>query len=209
MRRSRLPALAVLIPLVLAGPATSDEQDKNFVVTVDGKEVGIDIGDTLEVDTADGKKIKLALKRAAEVTHRGNMLSFAHRGDLGVSSSDIDKDIRQHLLASANGTIIIVQEYAGLDPTSLLELMLTSVTEESIAAGGKMTKAEAKREAGGREIKGLKAEIVNGSDKTHVEAFTLGAGGKGIVIITQIADDYRDTDQALLDLFWKSLKLKL
>ena len=209
MRLMYLAALAALVLATPGGLVLAGEQDKNFVLTVDGKEVGIDIGDTIEVDTAGGQKIKLALRRAAEVTHRGGMLSFSHRGDLGVSNTDIDKDIRQHLLATANGTIIIVQEYAGLDPTSLLELMLTSVTEESVAAGGKMTKADAKRQAGGREIKGLKAELVNGSDKTHVEAYTLGATGKGLVIITQIADDYRDADQAVLDLFWKSLKLKL
>lgn len=209
MRCIHLGAVTALMLGTLGGLALADEQGKNFVLSVDGKEVGIDIGDTLEVDTAGGRKIKLSLKRAAEVTHRGGMLSFSHRGDLGVSSTDIDKNIRQHLLASANGTIIIVQEYSGLDPTSLLELMLTSVTEESVAAGGKMTKAEARREAAGREIKGVKAELVNGSDKTHVEAYTLGSDGKGLVIITQIADDYRDADQPLLDLFWKSLKLKL
>lgn len=209
MRCIHLGAVAALMLGTLGGLALADEQGKNFVLSVDGKEVGIDIGDTLEVDTADGQKIKLSLKRAAEVTHRGDMLSFSHRGELGVSNTDIDKDIRQHLLATANGTIIIVQEYAGLDPTSLLELMLTSVTEESVAAGGKMTKAESKREAGGREIKGLKAELVNGSDKTHVEVYTLGTAGKGLVIITQIADDYLDIDQAVLDLFWKSVKLKL
>ena len=209
MRLRLVCRLMVGLALAMAGQALADEQDKNFVLSVDGKDIGIDLDDTLEVETAGGQKIKLSLKRAAEVTHRGDLLSFAHRGELTVSSTEIDKGIKQHLLASANGTVIIVQEYSGLDPTSLLEFMLTSVTEEAVAAGGKMTKAEAKREAAGREIKGLKAEIVNGSDKTHVEAYTLGAGSKGLVIITQIADDYRDADQPVLDLFWKSLKVTL
>ncbi|MEZ5924492.1 MAG: hypothetical protein R3D57_08900 [Hyphomicrobiaceae bacterium] len=202
---------AVLATLMLAGGVTaaSSEQDKNFVVTIDGREVGIDLGESLEVETSSGQKVQLSLRRAEKVTFRGALMSFVHRGDMAVSSTTLDKDITQHLLASANGTVIIVQEYEGLDPTTLLELMLTSVTEESIAAGAKMTKAETTRDAGGQAIKGLKAEVVNGSDKTEVEAYTIGKDGKGVVIVTQMADDYHDIDQALLDEFWKSLALKL
>jgi hypothetical protein len=199
----------MLVLLAAMGtPSLSEEQDKNYVLTVDGKEVGIDLGENIDVEISGGQKVKIALRRAEQVTFRGAMLSFAHRGDLSVSSSAIDKDITQHLLASANGTVIIVQEYAGLDPTSLVELMLTSVAEESVAAGGKITKSPTARSAGSREIKGLKAEVVNGSDKTHIETYALGGSGKGIVIITQISDDYRDIDQALLDGFWASLLLK-
>jgi hypothetical protein len=203
----RLWIAAVLLLVSPAVVASAEEQGKNFVLTVDGREIGIDIGDSLEVEMADGRKVKVALKRAEEVTFHGEMLSFAHRGDLAVSSTKNDTGIRQHLLASANGTVIIVQEYARLDPTSLLELMLTSVTEESVAAGGKLTRTEATRKVSGRDIKGLKAEVVNGRDKTLVEAYTLGSTGKGLVIITQIADDSRDTDQAVLDMFWKTLSL--
>lgn len=201
--------LMLSLMAAITTPVHAGEQDKNYVLTVDGKEIGIDIGDRIEVEAASGQKVEVSLRRAEQVTFRGTMLSFAHRGDLSVSSSAIDKDITQHLLASANGTVIIVQEYAGLDPTSQVELMLTTVTEESVAAGGKLEKSEVAREAGGRQIKGLKAEVVNGSDKTHVEAYALGSGGKGLVIITQIADDYRDVDQALLDKFWNTLALKL
>ena len=200
----------VLTGLILAAAAAAaGEEAKNFVLSIDGQEVGIDLGESVEVTGANGQKMKVSLKRAEQVTFHGGMLSFTHRGDLTVSSTAIDKDITQHLLASANGTVIIVQEYTGLDPTSLLELMLTTITEESAAAGGKLTKAETQRDVAGRKIKGLKAEVVSGSDKTHVEAYTLGTSGKGLVIITQLSDDNRDVDQAMLEGFWKSLAIKL
>jgi hypothetical protein len=209
MRQALLRFLSNVLVLVVGPIATACEQDKNYVLTIDGREVGIDLGDSLEVEAGGGQKVKIGLRRAEQITFRGAFLSFAHRGDLAVSTSKLDKDLTQHLLASGNGTVIIVQEYAGLDPTSLLELMLTTITQESIAAGGKMSKSGTTREAGGRQIQGLKAEVVNGSDKMHVETYALGQSDKGVVIITQIADDYRDIDQALLDGFWKSLQLKL
>ena len=203
----RLIVLAGLI--VGAAAAAAGEGAKNFVLSIDGQEVGIDLGESIEVTAADGQRMKVSLKRAEQVTFHGGMLSFTHRGDLTVSSTTLDKDITQHLLASANGTVIIVQEYTGLDPTSLLELMLTTITEEPVAAGGKLTKAESTREVPGRQLKGLKAEVASGSDKTHVEAYTVGTKGKGLVIITQLSDDYREVDQGLLDGFWKSLEIKL
>lgn len=200
----------VLAGLILgAAAAAAGEGAKNFVLSIDGQEVGIDLGESIEVTGTSGQKMTVSLKRAEQLTFHGGMLSFTHRGDLTVSSTTIDKDITQHLLASANGTVIIVQEYTGLDPTSLLELMLTTITEEPVAAGGKLTKAATEREVSGRKIKGLKGEVVSGSDKTHVEAYTLGTTGKGLVIITQLSDDNRDVDQALLDGFWKSLQIKL
>lgn len=202
--------LLVLTGLILGGAAAAaGEGGKNFVLSIDGREVGLDLGETIEVPGANGQTMKVTLKRADQVTFRGGMLSFTHRGDLTVSSTSLDKDITQHLLASANGTVVIVQEYTSLDPTSLLELMLTTITDEPVAAGAKLTKTETSREVAGRQIKGLKAELVSGSDKTHVEAYTLGGSGKGVVIITQLADDYRDIDQAILDGFWSSLSLKL
>lgn len=206
---------ATLRLIVLAGlvvgtaAAAAGEAGKSYVLSIDGQEVGIDLGESVEVTGTGGQKIKVSLKRAEQVTFRGAMLGFSHRGDLAVSSTTLDKDITQHLLASANGTVIIIQEYTGLDPTSLLDLMLTTITEESVAAGGKLTKAATEREVSGRKIKGLKAEVVSGSDKTHVEAYTLGSAGKGLVIITQLSDDYRDVDQGLLDMFWKTLEIKL
>lgn len=202
--------LLVLTGLILgAAGAAAGEAGKNFVLSIDGREFGLDLGETVEVTGADGQKLKVSLKRADAVTFRGGMLSFTHRGDLTVSSTSLDKDITQHLLASANGTVVIVQEYTSLDPTSLLDLMLTTITDEPVAAGAKLTKTETARDVAGRQIKGLKAELVNGSDRTHVEAYTFGGGGKGVVIITQLADDYRDIDQAILDGFWSSLSLKL
>jgi hypothetical protein len=209
MWRHHFRIWAFLLAALGATFSAAQEQGKNFILSIDGKDVGIDIGETLEVEGADGRKVKVSLRRAEQVTFRGDLLSFAHRGDLAVSSTEVDKGIRQHLLASANGTIIIMQEYTALDPTSLLELMLTSVTEESVAAGGKLTRSDATRQVGGRDVRGLKAEVVNGSEKTLVETYTLGQSGKGLVIITQIADDALDTDRAVLDLFWQSLSLNL
>jgi hypothetical protein len=203
--------LLVLTGLIL-GAATASaagEAGKNFVLTIDGREVGLDLGETVEVPGANGQKMKVALRRAEQVTFRGGLLSFSHRGDLTVSSTSLDKDITQHLIASANGTVIIVQEYTALDPTSLLDLMLTTITDEPVAAGAKLTKAETSREVAGRRIKGLKAELVSSSDKTHVETYTLGGNGKGVIIITQLADDFRDIDRAILDGFWSSLSLDL
>jgi hypothetical protein len=201
-------AAAAFAAAILAGLLAASAASKNYILSIDGKDVEIDLGEALEFTAPTGQTMRLMLKRAETVRFTGEFVSFSHRGDLAVTSSDVDKDIRQHLLATANGSIVIVQEYRSIDPSTLTELMLQEMTKDYVAAGAKLEKSPAKRTIGERALNGLKGEVKQSSDALTIEVFTAGANGHGVVMVTQINADAAG-DQAMIDAFWASVGLKL
>jgi hypothetical protein len=184
------------------------ENSKGFQLTVDGKQVGIDIGETLTLTTGDGKEIKVSLDRPQFVTTTGAFFSFDHASNLSIAESDISRDIRQYFLSSAVGTSIIIQEYKALDPRTLTKKMLQRLTRDDKKAGAKITEAPLERRLdSGPTLKGLKATIRKKSSTVDTEVLAYGNAKQGIVIVTRVHSDDKEREAGLIDTLWKSLKI--
>lgn len=203
-------ALVAGLGLVLGGsPAAAAEDGKDFTITVDGVELGISAGDSITARSSSGAEIKIKLVRREYANFKSSQASFEHLSKLAVASTDISKDIRQHLVTTGRGTIVLVQEYAGLDPSSLAQLMLTQLVKDDIAAGAKMTSESASRKlSDGTELNGLKAKVASRTDEASLEVMTLGKANQGVIVLTRIDQDNVGNDQIVLDRFWSSLKLR-
>ena len=109
----------------------------DYTLTLDGKNHDIELGTEQTIIQPDGTKLQLKLEKKAFVTFTVSGVSFEHPGNLTVASQEIDPGIMQHLLATATGSLILVQTYDDLDATSLVDLMTGKMTDDDVAAGAK------------------------------------------------------------------------
>lgn len=208
MRRGHGMLAAVALALL---PGTGLAQEpKAYKLTIGDMAVDIDPGETLDVTLPDGKQAKVKLELNEFATYSGDVFSFVHPTSIAITQTDIDKTIRQYLMASALGTVVIIQEYSSINPVSLNQLMLQEMTKEAVQAGAELSQQPATRKlADGREIAGLKATVKTRVESAEIEVFSFGTTDQGLVMVTRIDRESAPSDQSLIDKFWESLKIGL
>jgi len=206
----RMVSAAALILIALcAGPAGAEDL-KAFRLTIDGVTVDIDPGESADVTLPGGKQSKVTLERSEFATFSGGSFSFVHPSTISVTKTDLGENITQYLMASALGTIVVVQEYDKMNPVSLNQLMLQEMTKESVQAGAELTQQPTTRKlADGKELTGIRAEVKTRTDTAHFEIVGYGRADQGLLFITRVAGEDAATEQPLIDKFWQSLKVKM
>jgi hypothetical protein len=209
----RLARFALAVLLALPGSFALADEGKNYVVTIDGQDIPIDLGDVLTVPGKDGKDIKLGLRQSPISSFHGDFVSFQHGKEQNVTSTVLQDGLKQHMMATNTGTLVIVQEYADLDPGSLADLMLTQMSKDDLD-GTKLKKSPSKRTvAGGTDLQGLTGVVTRKKGTRDLtiryEVMTLGIKDHGIVAVTRIDNDLGKDDQAIIDKFWSTLAVKL
>ena len=211
MTISRVLKKAIILALgaVVLASAPHAETPKNFTLTVDGKAYDINEGNTLTVKNRSGQNVVIALKRKEFSTFEKDYLSFEHQGDLSVAATDIEPDIHQYLVASALGTLVLVQKYDKINPTGLSDFMLKSLVNIDVAAGAKVEKSDFSQGLrDGTKMSGLKATLKSDKSEVAFEIQSLDVGPGGIIAVSRIDTDASNADQALVHHFWDSLDVK-
>lgn len=206
----RMVSAAALTFIALCAGPTQAEDLKAFKLTIDGVTVDIDPGESTNVTLPGGKQSKVTLERNDFATFSGGSFSFVHPSNISVTKTDLGDDITQYLMASALGTIVVVQEYGKMNPVSLNQLMLQEMTKESVQAGAALTQAPTTRKlAGGKELTGIRATVKTRTDTADFEIVGFGLADQGLLFITRVAGADAATEKPLIDKFWQSLKVKL
>ena len=207
--RTRLAAAALAVTVFCAVLARADDL-KAFKLTIDGVVVDIDPGEDMDVTLPGGKTSKVRIDRNDFATFSGATFSFVHPSNISITKSDLSDSITQYLMASALGTIVLVQEYDKMNPASLNQLMLQEMTKESVQAGGTLTQEPTTRKlADGKELTGIKATVKTRTDGADFEIVGFGLADQGLLFITRIGDQDVATEKPLIDKFWENLKVKL
>jgi len=207
--RTRLAAAALALIVSCAGLARADDL-KAFKLTIDGVVVDIDPGEDVDVTLPGGKTSKVRIDRNDFATFSGTTFSLVHPSNISITKSDLSDSITQYLMASALGTIVLVQEYDQMNPVSLNQLMLQEMTRESVEAGGTLTQEPTTRKlADGKELTGVKATVKTRTDSADFEIVGFGLADQGLLFITRIGDQDVATEKPLIDKFWENLKVKL
>jgi hypothetical protein len=202
--RNSLRAVAAAILAAGAGAAMAG----GYVLTVNGKTSELDLDKDVQI-LVDGKAVTVRLQRKEQQVFADSGLSFEHPAAVQPTTTDVSDGVRQVMLVSANGNGVILQRYRGIDPTALVDLMIKETTDEEVAAGYTRKIEPAMRKlADGREITGKHARTQSKDESwdRFVYARSDGDGG-GYLIVTMMEEDRAAPDVAMLDRFWKSLKL--
>ena len=191
-------------------PVMAEEvADKSFTLLLNGDPIAIDPGETVTAKMPDGRSIELKLIRNPEVVFKGDGFSFRHSSDYRVSSSNPADDVSQHLIVTGSGTLVLVQAYQGMNPTTLNQFMLDQVTGDDVKAGARIASEPASRPiAGGNSLSGLKAVVTAGNDVADVEIMSGQTSKGGIVAVSRMDRDNEQTDRAFVDRFWSTLTLE-
>jgi hypothetical protein len=203
-------ATAAFAAIMLCAGIARAEDPKAFKLTIDGVIVDIDPGEDIDVKFPGGKTSKIRLERNEFATFSGGTFSFVHPSNYSVTKTDLGDGIAQYLMASALGTLVVVQEYDKMNPVSLNQLMLQEMTKETVQAGGQVTQQPTTRRlADGKELTGLRASVKTRTDRAEFEIVGFGTADQGLLFVTRIGDQDNATEQPLIDKFWETLKIKL
>lgn len=202
--------MAVFVAVTFVCTPAACEDFKAYKLTIDGVSVDIDTDEDATVTLPNGDKAKIRLERNAFATFSGDSFSFVHPSGVTVTKTNLSKGIDQYLMASAVGSMVIVQEYSDMNPVTLNQLMLQEITKESVQAGGKLSqKAGSRKLADGKVLSGLTATVKTRADRVTYEVMSYGTADQGVVVITSLDDDNAEDDRPMIDKFWQSLKLRM
>lgn len=192
--------------LLLAAAANAG----GYVLDIAGKQAELDLDQDTQITLDDGRQVKVRLVRKAEQTFRDRGMSFDHPATVQPTASDVDKRVRQIMMVSANGNGVLVQRYEGVDPTALIDIMVSEMTDEEVAAGYQRKISAASRTlADGSELKGKLARTESSGESWDRYILATGGSKGGYLVISMMEDSREAADVAMLQKFWKSLKLEL
>jgi hypothetical protein len=208
MRRISSALLLGAVIVVAAQPLRA-QGEHGFTVTIDGVEVPINPGETVNARSKAGNPMVVTLSRSPYAVFSDEMLSFQHPGGLTVATQKLSKNITQHMAASALGTVIIVQEYEAIDPTTLIPLMVKELTKDDVKIGGELTEEPAARTLkSGLTLNGRRAPMKLRKELKTFEVFAHGEDSRGVLLVTIITDDNQQTDGELVARFWDTLGIR-
>jgi hypothetical protein len=201
-------ALTCLIVSGLACQAQS-QSSANYILTIEGVEHEIALDQETKIKLKSGREVQIALKKRALGNFATGDLSFDYPGQYSVASTVVDTGITQHIVVTALGTVMLVQNYQDGLPAGLLDLMYTQMVEEPKAMGLDIEKTELSRAISNKtELKGVRAKYRGGGDNVTIDIATAEVGTTGFLILTMNDESTSPDEKQMIEQFWQSVTLK-
>lgn len=155
----------------------------------------------------NGEMMQLRIDFRDTLSYDDDLFSFQYLKDFKVSKMVIEQGIHQVMLMSADGSGILIQQYATMNPTMLNEMMIQEVTKESVNYGFQMDRQDYTRKIGsGETLNVARAVLTYRDEKNTYEVASLGKKDEGILIMTMVMDEENsEQGQKIIDLMWNSL----
>lgn len=155
-----------------------------------------------------GESLQFRVDYKDTLTYVDQLFSFQYLKDYKVSKMDIEKGIHQVMIMNADGSGILIQQYASMNPTMLNEMMIQEVTKESVNYGFNLDRQDYDRKLqSGETLKVAKAVLSYQNEKNTYEVASLGKKDEGILIMTMVMDEEKSQQgKKIIDLMWNSLK---
>ena len=204
--RHRQPLPFLLLPLLSVCVSVSAQ---DYIITVDGTatEIGLDEPATLRLP--DGRTLELELRQKEHVRFSSDMFSFEHRSEYKAARTNLDEGIRQTTIITALGTGVLLQEYEGLNPSTLIDLMLSELTKEEVEYGYEYSESAAERAVDGVQFAGKRAITTSTTEEWTREVLAYGAKDRGLLIVTFIEKESDGSERQLIEQLWQTLELDI
>ena len=182
----------------------------NYILTIDGKRYEVDIDTPVLVALQDGRKVRAELGKKSIASFKTSAFSFDHPSAVSPSRTDLGDGVHQTMVVTPSGTMVMIQEYLGMNPSALVDFMLSELMKEEVQYGYKVTKSPAtKKLADGRRVSGKRAISKYRADEYERYVLCYGMRDAGIMIVTQVERAAPREDKAMLDQFWKTMRMSL
>lgn len=205
----KVTILLLLIIIMLFTIGSKSQEPGNYEIVIQGKKYSISLGKEYEINLESGETIRLTVNKKAIVAYEDGFIAFQHKRDLTISTTDLGDGVSQTVTATALGTMVLVQEYSNLNPSSVVDLMVQELTKEEIDYGYELQKEEyIKTLRDGTRLSGKKAILKYKDEETNYTVLAFGKRDSGILVVTKIDKENIEADQQIIDMFWDSLQIK-
>ena len=199
LRLFLIMALGLWGSFVLAG---------NYLLTIDGKPYELDMGELTTATLQNGQKIQVKLEKKDIATFKTEMFSFNHPSDFMPSKTDLGDGVYKTIMATPSGTLLMIQEYMELNPCGLIDMVVMELTKEEVHYGYTITKKDVSKQlAEGHTVTGKLVVSKYRKDENQRNVLCYGGKDAGLIIVTQLDNNTRGEDMAMMDLFWKTLTI--
>ncbi|WP_269539174.1 hypothetical protein [Cerasicoccus fimbriatus] len=184
---------------------------KDYTLNINGQtyDIGLDQPETITLP--DGAELVLDLKLKDQIEYTRPYYSFSHTNKLRPAFSEINEIVSQTNMATALGVMVLVQEYQGADPATLVDRMAEQLTKEEVNYGYTYQEEEMTRKIGDYTLVGKKVvtELKEDDDQWVREVLTVYNGEMGLLIITMIDETTNAGEKQIITDFWDTLKITL
>ena len=181
------------------------QNDYQLIINDTEMEISLDKEYEIEVD---GKTVQFKLLAKDTLSYVDDLFSFHYPSEYRVSQIDIDDEIEQIIIMTAEGSGILIQKYSTFDPTVLNELMLSEITKESLNYGFEMNREDYSRELkSGQTVNVDKAVLTYKNEQNIYEVASLGKKDEGIMVMTMMMDEeLSEQGKKIIEMMWNSLE---
>jgi hypothetical protein len=203
--------IIILLAMMVVVPCHSFGQNvSNYEILINGETYDISLGRDYQIKSDSGEILHIRVNKKAVMTYKNGYLSFQHKRDLTISSTDLGNGIRQTITNTAVGTLVLIQEYSTMNPASLVNLMLQELTKEQINYGYKMQKETySKGLKDGTKLAGKRAILKYNDEEEYWTVLAYGKKDRGFMVITKIDKENLDSEKNIIDLMWETLQIEL
>jgi hypothetical protein len=204
--RSVLSVIGVVFLSNVCWAQTSSSPD--YVLTLEGVEHELTLDQDGTIKLKSGAEIPVKLSKRPFSRFKTGKLSFEYSGKYSVASTPVDDNTTQHIVVTALGTVILVQNYQNALPGGLLDIMFDKMVEEPKAMGLAIEKTELNRTiANSGVLKGVRAYYKGGDDDVTIDIAVTESGSGGFLVLT-MNDKYTAPEETqMIEKFWQSLTL--
>ncbi len=201
--------VALILAAILFHQELKSQVPENYEITIDGEKYSISLGKEYKIQLKQGKVIQVMVNKKEILDFIDNFISFKHKSDLTVATSDLGDGITQTMTSTALGTLILIQEYSTLNPSSMIDLMLQELTKEEVDYGYTMQPSQISQKLNdGTILTGKKATMKYKDEEKYYTVLAFGKRDSGILIVTCIDKNNIEAEQSIIDMLWESLSIK-
>ncbi len=197
--------------LLAISPFLSSAQKGDYEIIINGERIPIDVDQEKTYKNKNGETITVVLRQKDTLLYSDQFIEFNYPKGYSINKTEIDEDVKQLALLTANGNGYMVQEYSNFNPSKLVDLMLDELTKESTNYGYERKDEEVtKKIAGDIKLEGKKSVLKYKGEENSYLVLTYGKKDSGILIAVIYTSDEEENqvDKNLIDLFMGSIRIK-
>jgi len=185
------------------------QNDSNYTISINGEDFSYNLGDEFTYDVDKKGPLSIMIYQNEMLTFNDGIVRFSHSKNFPVSETEIEDGIKQISAIGSTGIGVIIQEYQGIDPSFMLDLMLNEVTKESIEYGYVETQTPFELTLkDGKHLKGKKSLLEYQGSVDEWTILSYSWKDAGVLIITMSVDENNmNSENEFIQEFFETLEI--
>ena len=185
------------------------QENSNYTISINGENFSYDLGDEFTYDVKKKGPLNIRIFQNEMLIFNDGIVRFSHSKNFPVSETEIEDGIKQISAIGSTGIGVIIQEYEGIDPSFMLDLMLNEVTKESIQYGYEETQSPFELTLkDGKLLKGKKSLLEYQGSVDEWTILSYSWKDAGVLIITMSVDENNmNSENEFIQQFFDSLEI--